>query len=906
MLLQTKFLPPPYDDKCVPRQRLLAALTSRPTRKMLLVSAPAGFGKTTLIQQCLHSSQRSSCWLSLDHNDNDICRFWRYIVGAIANTIEDFGGEANALIDQHEIDAAITAIINELAAWSLAGNALSIVLDDFHVIDQADTLRSFAYFVDFLPPNIELLITTRFEPALPISRWSVKNWVDSLYASDLVFSFDEAKAFFTDYMALALSEQQISDIHERTEGWIAAMQLSALSASGSRGQEQAKLPPSRLLNDDKHFIDYVIYEILEHQSDELKRFMLDSAAVSKMNARLLDDMRSQHNSHELLQQLQAKNLFIIALDKDKDWFRYHEIFRDALLTRCKQLDPERLNDLQRKAVQWLIAHKLPHEAIEQAILLKDWSLLSELLVENGNNLIHEGFHLPMLDWLAHLKERRVAASPRLLMLKIWALFFSNKIAVIAPYLNDLEALIDKQRIENVSTSPDELIDLHNEISLIRSYLARSQSDLRSAHELTRQVLEALDHTNMPLKSVTYYGLGLDSFTVGDLSSAQDALVAAIEHGKREKKYTTVLSSSGLLGWIYFYQGQLQQALETCIHSQQWIDSYQDSSQPRVISCWQNTGLAMTYIQRGEYTIAQSYINPLLKHIEQGTEPGLHILIQYTQARYLFAQQGYVEAIECLEDAQAVYEHKKDAVVFTPPSLAAMKARCLIAINQVDKAYSTLQMLDTEAIMAIPLNYEDINLTKARVYILRNELEVAAEMAKLIVAQTREKNHTFHLVQALILLGLALLKLGKQERAQACIDESLSIASRESLIAVYAGELPEIQKLLSLADTSAIADSYLQKLSQALGLQQASQTSSKLPGARAFESNLQLLEPLSQRELEVLGLIDQGLANKEIAFKLSLAPATVKAHIRNLYGKIGAKSRTEALSKARQLKLLQND
>ena len=905
MLLQTKFLAPAYNTSSVDRSRLINRLDPRSARKLVLISAPAGFGKTTLVLQWLHSHDKSFSWLSLDDTDNNANRFWRYVVGAIATHIANFGDEAIALLDQqHPSEGAVTALINELSQWSLQGNQLTLVLDDFHVIDDQECLRTFAYFIDFLPPNVEIIITTRFEPALPISRWSVKNWVDKIYASDLTFSFEESKLFFNEYMGLALSEKQVEEIFSKTEGWIAAMQLTALSASGTPNHEQRFLPTARILEDDKYVSDYVISEILEHQPAELSEFMLESACLLRLNAGLCDTIRETDNSHELLKQLVAKNLFIIPMDKHNEWFRYHEIFRDALLSKLRASSPKRLLELQQKAVTWLVDHNQPHEAIEQAVLIKDWTLLADLLEKNGNNLIHEGHHLPVLQWLKHLPEQAVSGSPRLLMLKVWALFFGNKIEVIPPFLDELEALIDKQRIENIQTSAHELIDLHSEISLIRSYLARSQSDLRSANELTQQVLEELDNTNMPLKSVTYYGIGLDCFTIGDLESAESGLCAAIEHGKREKKYTTVLSSSGLLGWIYYYQGQLEIALETGIQCQQWIDSYQDPSQPRVISCWQNSCLAMIYMQRAEYTIAQSYINPLLKHITLGTEPGLHILIQYTYASFLFAQGEYVNAIERLEDAQSVYEHKKESIVFEPPSLSALKARCLMAMGQLEKAERVLNGLDSETINSIPLNFEDINLTKVRIFYAKGEYALAIEITERLIDQTREKRHTFHLIQALCLKGLCLLKQGEKQKAQTAINESISMASKEGFVAVYTNEHKDITKLLALSNESSVQDTYLQKLSSGMGLKQdQNKTEDQLPGAAAFENNIQLLEPLSQRELEVLGLIDEGLANKEIAQKLSLAPATVKAHIRNLYGKIAAKSRTEALSKARQIGLI---
>lgn len=905
MLLQTKFLAPAYNTSSVDRSRLLNRLDPRSARKLVLISAPAGFGKTTLVLQWLHSHDKSFSWLSLDDNDNNANRFWRYIVGAVATHITDFGAEAIDLLkQQHPSEGAVTALINELSEWSLQGNQLTLVLDDFHVIDDPECLRTFSYFIDFLPPNVEIIITTRFEPALPISRWSVKNWVDKLYASDLTFNFEESKLFFNEYMGLALSENQIEEIFSKTEGWIAAMQLTALSASGTPNHEQRFLPTSRILEDDKYFSDYVISEILEHQPEELSEFMLESACLLRLNAGLCDTIRETNNSHDLLKQLVAKNLFIIPMDRHNEWFRFHEIFRDALLSKLRTRSPKRLLVLQQKAVTWLIDNNQPHEAIEQAVLIKDWALLADLLEKNGNNLIHEGHHLPILQWLKQLPEQTVSGSPRLLMLKIWALFFGNKIEVIPPFLDELEALIDKQRIENIQTSTPELIDLHSEISLIRSYLARSQSDLRSANALTQQVLEELDNTNMPLKSVTYYGIGLDCFTIGDLESAESALCAAIEHGKREKKYTTVLSSSGLLGWIYYYQGQLEIALETGIQCQQWIDSYQDPSQPRVISCWQNSCLAMIYIQRAEYTIAQSYINPLLKHITLGTEPGLHILIQYTYSTFLFAQGEYVSAIERLEDAQSVYEHKKESIVFEPPSLSALKARCLMAMGQLEKAERVLDGLGSETITSIPLNFEDINLSKVRIFYAKGEYALAIEITERLIEQTREKHHTFHLIQALCLKGLCLLKQGEKQEAQSAINESIAMASKEGFVAVYTNEHKDITKLLALSNESSVQDTYLQKLSSGMGLkQEQSKSEEQLPGAAAFENNIQLLEPLSQRELEVLRLIDEGLANKEIAQKLSLAPATVKAHIRNLYGKIAAKSRTEALSKARQIGLI---
>ena len=243
MLLQTKFLAPAYNPKSVKRERLIKYLSPRHTRKMLLVSAPAGYGKTTLISQCLNNYSNKSCWLSLDQHDNEPQRFWEYFIGAIATALPEFGHEAKHFLESESLhfDAAVTALLNELSSREDINGSLSIVLDDFHVVTNTALLQQFSYLIDFLPANIEIIITTRFEPQLPIARWSVKNWVDKIYAADLVFSMDESTDFLNSYMGLTLNDQQISLIVRKTEGWVAAIQLAALSASSVQNQHQFHL-----------------------------------------------------------------------------------------------------------------------------------------------------------------------------------------------------------------------------------------------------------------------------------------------------------------------------------------------------------------------------------------------------------------------------------------------------------------------------------------------------------------------------------------------------------------------------------------------------------------------------------------------------------------------------------------
>ena len=244
-------------------------LNIRRGRKLVLVSAPAGYGKTTLTSQWLSKTNAKYCWLSLDRNDNQSMRFWQYLLGSIQKQIPEIGQEASSFLysETPHMEAAVTAIINDLNEWAVNDESFSIVLDDFHHIEDKECLNQFAYFIDFLPPAVQVIITTRYEPALPISRWSVKNWVDQIHSNDLVFSLEEAKAFLTDYMALELSDSQIETIFTRTEGWIAALQLAALSANSTPKSEQINISVERLLADDRHLGEYIVTEILSQQSE---------------------------------------------------------------------------------------------------------------------------------------------------------------------------------------------------------------------------------------------------------------------------------------------------------------------------------------------------------------------------------------------------------------------------------------------------------------------------------------------------------------------------------------------------------------------------------------------------------------------------------------------------------------
>ena len=909
MLLTTKFLRPTSDPRAVRRDRLSSLLEPDSPKRLNLLIAPAGFGKTTLVSQWCARNTLPTAWLSLDEHDDEPRRFWRYIAGAFEHAGLAGLDECVRQLSNHtgdDLSGAITALINLLSADA---SPWALILDDYHVIANSQIHRQVGYFLDYLPPDITVTLASRTEPPLPLSRWRVRRWVQDVHPGLLAFSEEECRQFFHTTMGMNLSEEDIRALCRRTEGWVAAMQLSALSSPRSGSGRHTGTAPVKLDVDERQISDYVLTEVLEQQPEDIRRFLLDTACCPRLSASLCDSIRGRSDSQDTLEQLLSQNLFLIPLDTRNEWFRYHDLFRDALLQRLQQSDPERASQLWQRTVAWLLQHGQVQEAIAEVVRHKDWHWLAQVLAEHGNNLIHGGYHLPVLDWLDALPGAMVTGSVQLQMLRIWGLFFANRLDNLGLLLAELEDLLD-QRVADSHPDAEGALGLQSEISLIRSYLARSRSDEKSASDLTRQVLEDIDHTRIPLKSVTYYGLGLDCYGTGDLAGAQDALNSAVHYGQVERKPTTVLSSGGLLAWIQYNRGDIDQALDTCTAIRHWVDQhYADPSQPRLISCWQNSALTEIYRERNDTQQAAIHLAPLLEHVDRGTEPGQHVIIQYVRGHLAFSEGRIDEAIDVLEDAIQVGRKRRDQIVFEPPASAALLARCFLARKDADKALACLEAVRQTG-FTNPLNREQHQISLARVRVAQNQPDQARAILDALIPGAETNGHNRHLVEILLVYGEALSLQGDHTGARDTLSRALALAAEAGFRRLFAEENPRLRALLLATPALQAPGAWARDVRQMVhdggpaGPGPAGQPPLVTrPPAPAAAGQPGLAEPLSHREMEVLTLIHEGHANKDIAARMHVAPATVKAHIRNLYGKLGVGRRTEALARARELGLL---
>ena len=909
MLLTTKFLRPTSDARAVKRDRLSDLLEPHGPKRLNLVIAPAGFGKTTLVAQWCARVTSPTSWLSLDEHDDEPRRFWQYVIGAFEQAGLNGAAELRKQL-AHQSDEsftdAITGLINILAQ---DGSAWGLVLDDFHFVGNPAIHRQFAYFIDYLPPGILVTLASRTEPPLPLARWRVRRWIEDIHPGLLAFSEGECRQFFRETMGLQISDEDVHTVYHKTEGWVAAMQLSALSSTFS-GKEAAK-SGSQINLDERYISDYVLSEVLEQQPRDIADFLLETACCPRLCASLCDSIRESSDSQEMLERLLGQNLFLIPLDTRNEWFRYHDLFRDALLLRISHTEPEKAARLWQRTVEWLLAHGHVQEAIAQIVRQTDWPWLARVLAEHGNNLIHGGYHLPVLGWLDALPQSLVNDNPQLQMLRIWGLFFANRVDTLEPLLSALEDLLDRQVADSLPDAEGAL-GLQSEISLMRSYLARTRSDDKSAADLTRQVLREIDHTRIPLKSVTYYGLGLDYYGKGELTEAEDALQSAVRYGQVEHKPSTVLSSGGLLAWIQYNRGDIDLALETCTDIRQWVDKhYADPSQPRLISCWQNSTLCEIHRERNHSELAAMHLKPLLEHVERGTEPGQHVIIQYVRGHLAFSEGKLQEAIEALEDASQTGRKRREQIVFEPPASTALLARCYLATGHPEKARACLDAR-ADGEFTNPLHLEQSRISEARVLVALNQPERAQEILSALLKPAERNAHNRHLVEILLVYGEALAQQKRNDESQQMLTRALNLAAEAGFMRLFAEESPDLRALLLKLPALNGPGSWNTNLRKMLVDQsqsrQVNSDTRETPTSRSADKPAQqptaLPEPLSQRELEVLALIHEGHANKEIASKMKVAPATVKAHIRNLYGKLGVGRRTEALARARDLGLFE--
>ena len=887
--LATKLYIPPPRPKVVLRPRLIERLNEalHSTSGVTLISAPAGFGKTTLVSEWVAACGRPVAWLSLDEGDNDSARFLAYLIAALQTIGANIGeGVLPALQTPQPppTELILTTLLNDII--TIPDNFV-LILDDYHVIDAKPVDNALSFLLEHQPSQMHLVIATREDPSLSLSRLRASGQLTELRAADLRFSSSEAAEFLNKVMGLNLSAEDSAALETRTEGWIAGLQLAALSMQGH--QDTADFIKS--FTGSHHFVmDYLVEEVLGQQSESVQAFLLHTSILDRLCGPLCDAvlLNSSATGQATLEYLEHANLFIIPLDNERRWYRYHHLFADLLRQRLHQSitssagnrDAESaMNELHIRASQWYEDNGLQMEAFQHAAAANDIERAERLIEGKGIPLHFSGGVIPILDWLESLPKEVLNARPSLWWRHAAMLLINGQTIGVGEKLQAAEASLAANLALRGAEPDDETRNLIGQIAAATATLALTRYDVETMLAQSRRALEYLHPNSLFTRASANWTLGYAYTLQGDRAAARRAFTESISLSQASGAiFTAILATIGL-GNVQEADNQLYQAAETYRRVLHWA-----GEKPQQIISEAHIGLARVLYEWNDLDAA-----------EQHGEQSLQLARRYESFidRFVFGEvflarlklaQGDVDGASAIlaRTDQSVRQHN---FVHRMPEVAAAQVLTLLRQGNLAAAAHLAQT-------------HGLPLSQVRVHLAEGNPSAALAVLEPFRQQVEAKGWADEQLKAMVLQAIAHQAHGEKEEAVQVLGDALALAEPGGFIRIFVDEGTPMFRLLSEAAAQEIMPGYVGKLLAEFESEEQKRTDkSSLPPAQP------LIEPLSQRELEVLRLIAQGLSNDEIGKRLFLALDTVKGHNRRIYDKLQVQRRTEAVARARELGLL---
>ncbi len=916
-ILGTKLYVPPPRPKIVLRSRLIERLNEGRAsgRKLTLVSAPAGFGKTTLVSEWIAGCKRLEpkvrvAWLSLDAGDSDSTRFLTYLVAALQKTAANIGaGMLGALqaLQPPSIESILTTLLNEIA--TLPDNFV-FVLDDYHVIDAKAVDNALTFLLEHLPPQMHLVIATREDPHLPLARLRARGHMTELRAADLRFTPSEAAQFLNQVMGLALSAEDIAALETRTEGWIAGLQLAALSMQGP--QDAASFIQS--FTGSHHFVlDYLLEEVLHRQPASVQAFLLRTSILDRMCGPLCDAVlhpdydrnpadTDRHptlyaSGQDTLEYLEHANLFIVPLDNERQWYRYHHLFAELLRQRLHQSIASstgdvasHVNELHIRASQWYEDNGLEIEAFQHAAAADDVERAERLIEGKGMPLHFRGGVAPVLNWLESLPAEVLDARPSLWTAYASTLLVTGQTTRVEQKLQAAEAALQ-------GAEPDDKPrDLIGRIAAIRATVAANQNQVEAIIAQSRRALEYLHPDNLAFRTSTTWKLGYAYQLKGNRAAAIQAYTEVISTGEASRNIIFNIAATIGLGTLQEADNQLYLAAESYRRA---LHLFGDQLLP--VAGEAHLGLARIFYEWNDLDAAQQHGQQSLQLARQYDQISDRLILsELFLVRLKLARNDAIGAACILSQTEQTTRQKN----FTQrlPDIAAAQVLVLLCQGDIGAAAQLAQQ------------YE-LPLIQARVLIAQDDPSAALAVLVPFRKQMEAKGWKDEQLRALVLQAVALHAHGEKDQAVQLLGDALALAEPGGFIRLFVDQ-GEAMRLLILDFRAwmekqarevhkpiAYMDKLLAAFAQRVPVQQLKVSNPTRLRSGDYRQKSTLQEPLSQRESEILKLIAQGLPNREIGERLFLALDTVKGHNRRIFDKLQVQRRTEAIARARELGLL---
>jgi LuxR family maltose regulon positive regulatory protein len=912
-LLPTKLYIPTARTDLVQRRHLTNRLNEGMQRRLTLVSAPAGFGKTTLLGEWIPTSRRCVTWVSLDKGDNDAMRFWTYVIAALQMLRSDLGKTTQELLNSRQpptFETIITSLVNEVSAFP---DVFALVLDDYHVIEAQPIHEALAFLLDHLPRNMHVIITSRADPPFQLARLRARREMTELRVHDLRFTLAESAAFLNEVMKIGLEEKDIAALDHRTEGWIAGLQLAALSM---QGRDDVSAFIKAFTGDDRYILDYLIEEVFRRQPEHVQNFLLQTSILDRLCGSLCDAVlnadfgmriaeeekgtRNPHseirNGQAMLEHLERANLFIIPLDEKRQWYRYHHLFADLLRFRLQQQKRGMSRELHLRASNWFEQNGWLREAADHALAAQEWSRAMTLIERlMGVPTFRHGRYATIQAWLEKLPEPEWQTRPDLCLWYAWALLVSNKPEQYEQPLSVAERLWQAQ------ANTLKLAQVH----VVRCMEANFKGEAQETIALAASALRDLAQDDRINRGIASFLLGCGYAFAGKAAEATATLLAARTGCRDTGDLSIELAATEVLGYVQILQGKLRDADKTY---QEMLRRYDNRFHNQAIRA--NIGMGVIHREWNDFAAARRCLDSALE-IDRKTGfgkkwPWLHVENGLVHAAAGEMESAIAEMNRAIELAEQLGNRRMVR------EAAAYLARFALAQGNLTAVEKWLTQFALRPDGDIQEGHEIEYLTQVRLLLSKSEYAAAAELSQHLQQAAEADGRTSSVIECLTLEALALHAQRQLEPACSCLAKALTLAEPEGFVRMFVDEGAPMAELLrqfvkaqqkeNPSGANQLLQNYAIRLLAAFPPEQvpaAIQTHKTAAGLPASY----LVDPLSERELEIFKLIAEGFSNQQIGRKLFVATSTVKRHINNIYAKLNVHSRTQAIAKGKELKVL---